>query len=334
MKKIDEDKLYEIDQIISNININPDRESFYNIFKIFVKAPFKFSEGERQYIENRFKNKEVYEKLYELHTFTTNKLLGFDVNEKFGISLKEKNKMGLLGTPQHPKHHTFEISQSKLIVINDKTVKKIMSNEQEKNYLYTLNFTEKTNNNFRNFQIDYYATVVDNQIVPITVTKKSTRFSDGMEKYYNQSIDSVSVHILLKGMVPLLFERYDLSSTNTHSNTFSQDGNIATKKDRVSGPHVHRYSEKCAVVFPLKDFLGHYDAYPLQNINTHEEVCDLLKNKYNFTDEKNPVLDPYFQVNFISGDNFSVFSKLEERSASEDNQQKTSDNKQSCLTNA
>ena len=252
----------------SKLNIHAlqsNQDSFENFW---TKEPHRYTPKQKQIVENRL-GKDYNKLKYQAWLDCCNEL-GFDINTNYYLTspFNISNILKLKGP----------INQRTVIPMEQKIVDKIMSAPK---YKLGVNqyITQRKNVDYQNI-VEYYCAMVDGKGVLLSVT---SRFADKDDKNLNP-LNSISVHILLKGKHAFLISRYDTNPGSHHPNKL-QDGKLALTKSWAMGPHEHLYDQKLAVVFPFQHFVGHYDAYQRPKFEHFSEAVNFIKSKYNFQEK-------------------------------------------------
>lgn len=251
-----------------------------NFENFWTKEPHRYTPEQKKIVENRLGKH--YGKLKSQALQQSFTELGFDVNTDFYLTTPfNLSNLLVLNGP---------INQRHVIPMEQSVINKIISAPKYKlgeNFY----FTERKKVTYDN-KVEYYCAMVDDKPVLLSVT---SRTADKDDKNIN-ALNSVSVHLLLKGKHAFLISRFDTNPSSHHPNKL-QEGKLATTKNWAMGPHEHLYDEKLAVVFPFIRFVGHYDAYQRPKFEHFSEAVNFVKNKYNF-------IEKYFD----NSDN--IFTKL------------------------
>ena len=90
---------------------------------------------------------------------------------------------------------------------------------------------------------------------------------------------SISLYVLINGKEYMELCRYDYKNS-VHYNRFEADGSISKEGVKISGPHMHKYSEKFTVLFP--ESFCHYDSEMLHaNLEDREDQKIVIKSLLN-----------------------------------------------------
>ena len=232
---------------------------------LFKKATYKLNASERAYLQKRLYSNN--EKNKERLIFDISKKLGFDINKEFGNPIKQNEIVGMYETSINQKH---------FLVLKQNIFNGIMACEKRKFFSNTI-FETKNNKHYKH-EIEYFFGNYKGKKVILSVST-ITKFVK--IKNETKEFNSISVHILFKGKIPLLAYRLDINPKCPHINRFKH-GKIAKSKINIMGPHEHFYSEKFAVVFPSFELVGHYDVESAPKLKNLQEYHNYVIKRFNF----------------------------------------------------
>ena len=244
---------------------NYNQESFENFW---TKEPHRYTTKQREIVEKRLTTS--YQKLYKQCYDQCTRTLGFDINTDFYMPVPY-NVKNLPGWSQ-------ALTQNVVIPFDNNLLNKIIY--AEKYFLCKHNFFQNKKEKVYYSTIHYYCCFVDNKPVLFTMTTRVESLDDSNE----HSLNSISMHILLKGNVPFLVSRFDTKPSCHHPNKLL-NGKIPYEKVHIKGPHEHRFDQKLAVVFPFERFIGHYDAYSCPTFTKFSQAVNFMKEKFNVKDK-------------------------------------------------
>lgn len=241
-----------------------------NIDIAYSKASYKLNNAERRYLNKRLINKYLACRNSLINEVTSK--LGYDINQEYFIDKPIENFSELPGYKE-------KIEQRHVLCMKQNLFNSILNSTKQKFFSHQFICT-KTNKTYIH-NVEYYYSKHNDKVVPVSIDliEKIVKTDEREISYF-----SLSIHILIKGKLPLLAYRLDTDPKYPHGNKFDKN-RIATTKNLVYGPHEHNYSEKFAVVYPSADLVGHYDVTPapvFENIKDYEEY---VKRKFNFVDK-------------------------------------------------